>query len=782
MLASLVILHALNALRWHQLQLLAKLYKPVRRHDRHIFRIPSQVPYLFFVHHIHGAASLRAKLRKSQLKAHVVRALRKLQRIHRQRPAAIRNPRDQLQQRICTWFKVLVPHILKSFRFVSPWCLVANLLGCCYRGNLFGFVTIVAWSLRLHCDTVSQCRFLSMLMIWMANGSQFTAVGWTLLAWTYPLFPPSVQATTHDQQGDASTIRSAPAPDVSCTSRHFETFVPLRNFLPGSLDFNNTCFIAATLQLSAWIPAIHAAALADRVGRLPWNEALWKEVITRIRTRWNRKYQWTAANQGRDDAAELLSDLLWQQQPGNFAAVGVRKFCVFGCRHEYSQRLDEPMAVLQLPPVTSSSSVHEMHQQHTIRSLLQHHGQAEDIDIVECQECQREGKPKRNDRGRSARSYEFHNDIIIFRINRPPGQGGALSMRKDPVVPEMVLEFADVFYDLVAVVEHDGDTVNDGHYEAVIRSENGWQRRSDCTLKRVDDVPVLRYPNIYVVVYAKRHLVLIRDREYARRAQAQEAERRRQAEIETIREEGRKRAAAARAARAAEEQAKREQLQKAAAAAKLAEEQKKQIEEDKRRQAAAEAELHKLQQERKRQQEDERQRQEAAAKRLSEDKALQEEKKRKEADERQPDGQRGQQGDAIEAEGTDPEGGIPNGATVKTKSQQWMSMFNIRVRANRDRKPEPDLLREAAAQVATSLLRDHVTMPADLNNPAESMTDANTGGALPLVNCACVGCTWSMHLRDMPEDRGDENTSAVEQTFRHDEELGELLLGNIRPR
>ena len=113
-------------------------------------------------------------------------------------------------------------------------------------------------------------------------------------------------------------------------------------------------------------------------------------------------------------------------------------------------------------------------QKHTITSLLQHHGQAEEIDIVECQGCQREGKPKRTDRGRSERSFEFHNDIIIFRINRPPGQGGGLSMRKDPVVPEMVLEFGDVFYDLVAVVEHDG--VN-RHYEAVIRSENGWQRR-----------------------------------------------------------------------------------------------------------------------------------------------------------------------------------------------------------------------------------------------------------------------------------------------------------------
>ena len=62
---------------------------------------------------------------------------------------------------------------------------------------------------------------------------------------------------------------------------------------------------------------------------------------------------------------------------------------------------------------------------------------------------------------------------------------------------------------------------------------------------------------------------------------------------------------------------------------------------------------------------------------------------------------------------------------------------------------------------------DHACGP---QQPAESMTDANTGGALPLVNCACIGCTWSLHLRDMPEDRGDDNTPAVEQTFRHHEE------------
>ena len=50
------------------------------------------------------------------------------------------------------------------------------------------------------------------------------------------------------------------------------------------------------------------------------------------------------------------------------------------------------------------------------------------------------------------------------------------------------------------------------------------------------------------------------------------------------------------------------------------------------------------------------------------------------------------------------------------------------------------------------------------------MTDASTGGALPLVSCACVGCTWSLHLRDVPEDRGDDNTGDVNDAFRQDAE------------
>ena len=77
--------------------------------------------------------------------------------------------------------------------------------------------------------------------------------------------------------------------------------------------------------------------------------------------------------------------------------------------------------------------------------------------------------------------------------------------------------------------------------------------------------------------------------------------------------------------------------------------------------------------------------------------------------------------------------------------------------AHRDRKPEADLLREAAAKVARSLLRDHVTMPADPNNPTESVTDASTGGALPLVNCACVGCTWSLHMLASEKNIGSAN-------------------------
>jgi len=82
------------------------------------------------------------------------------------------------------------------------------------------------------------------------------------------------------------------------------------------------------------------------------------------------------------------------------------------------------------------------------------------------------------------------------------------------------------------------------------------------------------------------------------------------------------------------------------------------------------------------------------------------------------------------------------------KHEQWMSMFGIRVRSERERKPEPDLLLEVVEEIATSCLRDHVTMPADPENANISVHDASSGGRLPVVSCAFRHCTWCIHAHE----------------------------------
>ena len=43
----------------------------------------------------------------------------------------------------------------------------------------------------------------------------------------------------------------------------FGIFCHCRNFLLGSRDYENTCFIAATLNLGSWVPDIERALLGE---------------------------------------------------------------------------------------------------------------------------------------------------------------------------------------------------------------------------------------------------------------------------------------------------------------------------------------------------------------------------------------------------------------------------------------------------------------------------------------------------------------------------------------
>ena len=72
-----------------------------------------------------------------------------------------------------------------------------------------------------------------------------------------------------------------------------------------------------------------------------------------------------------------------------------------------------------------------------------------------------------------------------------------------------------------------------------------------------------------------------------------------------------------------------------------------------------------------------------------------------------------------------------------------MSTFGIRVEADRARKPEADLLLEAASRLAQPCLREHVTMPGDPTNLEVPWLDVSGGGRLPPVSCVFRGCGWT---------------------------------------
>ena len=96
------------------------------------------------------------------------------------------------------------------------------------------------------------------------------------------------------------------------------------------------------------------------------------------------------------------------------------------------------------------------------------------------------------------------------------------------------------------------------------------------------------------------------------------------------------------------------------------------------------------------------------------------------------------------------------------KHAQWLSMFGITLRPDRARQTEQDLMLEAAAAVASSCLRGHVTMPASPEDTQISLRDAQTGGRLPVVSCGFRCCTYSVpgqrspkkHIRTILSTRG----------------------------
>ena len=67
-------------------------------------------------------------------------------------------------------------------------------------------------------------------------------------------------------------------------------------------------------------------------------------------------------------------------------------------------------------------------------------------------------------------------------------------------------------YHLVAALEHRGNSQQSGHYQTVVLTAHGWQRRNDGMLEEqcaYDAVPRLNEQDIYLLAYARPNLLEI---------------------------------------------------------------------------------------------------------------------------------------------------------------------------------------------------------------------------------------------------------------------------------
>jgi len=161
----------------------------------------------------------------------------------------------------------------------------------------------------------------------------------------------------------------------------------------------------------------------------------------------------------------------------------------------------ETMAVLSLPPRSMPDHEHES-MAYSIDALLRHRGAEEIISDLECDVCHLRGQV-----GQSSYRFWTKSDIVIFRINRYAyDEGGNQIKRHDRICPEMKLPLDTGEYHLVAALEHRGNSQQSGHYQTVVLTAHGWQRRNDGMLEEqcaYDAVPRLNEQDIYLLVYAR---------------------------------------------------------------------------------------------------------------------------------------------------------------------------------------------------------------------------------------------------------------------------------------
>ena len=184
-----------------------------------------------------------------------------------------------------------------------------------------------------------------------------------------------------------------------------EEFVPLHNFQPGDVNFNNTCFIAVVANLRHVLQPV-----MDVVRQYTWNE-----YINHVRSNWNGKYRVGEGHNGQHDAAELLGDIIHCNASRSGVELYVSKV-VYECNHCIERVENLSMIVLTLPSRRG---------RFTLRSLRDDYFAPVEVSELRCEEC-----GVVDSSGLCTHTYKRSlSGKIVFRINRYGVEG----RRSDPV-------------------------------------------------------------------------------------------------------------------------------------------------------------------------------------------------------------------------------------------------------------------------------------------------------------------------------------------------------------
>ena len=253
-------------------------------------------------------------------------------------------------------------------------------------------------------------------------------------------------------------------------------FAPLHNFVPGHVNFQNTCFIAVVANLRHVLLPVMLEVWEHR----------WLNYIHRVRTSWRGAYRHGPGHNGQHDAAELLGDILHDYRSSFGIEMCVTKQ-IFECNH-CTERLEAlAMIVLSLPPEEG---------RFTLRALRDNYFAPSEVNELQCEEC-----GCLDATGICTQTYKRSlSGKLIFRVNRYNDQG----RRSDPIVLDEKLTFENGDeYCLEAILQHEGESVHGGHYIIFLRLNGIWECRDDHrrTTYEGASLPPYSPENVYVVVY-----------------------------------------------------------------------------------------------------------------------------------------------------------------------------------------------------------------------------------------------------------------------------------------